>query len=134
MAPYFSETRGLRDRADLTTLRTQTRDLYLDLRERDRLTEWMGYDCVDKGHIPGTALNASRDIVLEVGRADIWPPDPVENEWSEDAIFDFLQFIGEKVSSPVFNSGEYHHYNDCGWHDQDFTSEPGPWRIRAAGE
>jgi hypothetical protein len=124
MARYFSETRGLRKGADLETLRVMVRDLYLDLVERDQLTEWLGYDCVDAGHVAGTAVDPGRDIVLEVGRADIWPPQPVSNEWSEDAIFDFLQFVGEHVSSAVAASGQYHGYNNCGWHDQDFTPEP----------
>jgi hypothetical protein len=62
--------------------------------------------------------------VLEVGRADIWPPDPAVGVWSEDAIFDFLQFIGQKVSSAVAGTGSFHSFNGCGWHGEDFTPEP----------
>jgi hypothetical protein len=61
---------------------------------------------------------------LEVGRSDIWPPNPEEGLWSEDAIFDFLQFIGTKVSSAIPETGRYHDYNQCGLHDEDFTPEP----------
>lgn len=124
MRPYFSEARGLKKGVDLNALRVMVRDLYCDLQERGDLTEWLGYHCVDDGHVPGTAVDPGRDIVLEVGRADIWPPDPAANDWSEDAIFDFLQFIGERVSSAVPESGRYHSFNGCGWHDQDFLPEP----------
>jgi len=75
--------------------------------------------------VPGTAgSDPGHDVVLEVGRADIWPPDPVGGNWSEDAIFDFLQFVGEKVSTAIPDTGRYHNYNGCGWHDEDFTPEP----------
>lgn len=124
MPQYFSEARGLRKGTDLETLRIQVRDLYQLLVQKDYLTEWRGYDCVDAGFVPGSSGDPARDIVLEIGRADIWPPDPVEHKWSEDAIFDFLQFVAGKVSSPVPESGHYHSYNGCGWHDQDFEPEP----------
>jgi hypothetical protein len=123
--PYFSETRGLRQGIDLTALRVMVRDLYLDLTSKEHLTEWLGYYCVDAGQVAGTAgEEPGRDIVLEVGRTDVWPPNPVEGQWPEDAIFDFLQFIGEKVSSPIADTGTYHGFNNCGWHDQDFRPEP----------
>ena len=124
MPHYFSEARGLRKGIDLATLRIMVRDLYLDLKAKDHLTEWLGYDCIDAGHVPGTAGEPGRDIILEVGRSDIWPPDPFEGEWAEDAMFDFLQFLGEKVSSAVKDSGVYHSYDNCGWHDQKFEPEP----------
>jgi hypothetical protein len=124
MPTYFSEARGLRKSTDLETLRTMVRDLYEDLEGKGHLAEWLGYDCVDAGHVPGTAGNPGHDIVLEVGRADIWPPDPVTGEWPEDAIFDFLQFIGDKVSSAIKGTGRFHDYDNCGWHDQKFEPEP----------
>jgi hypothetical protein len=125
MPNYFSEQRGLRKGYGITELRILVRDLYKGLVEREHLKEWLGYDCIDAGEVPGTGgSNPGRDVVLEVGRADIWPPDPVAGNWPEDAIFDFLQFIGEKVSSAVPETGHLHSYNGCGWHDEDFVPEP----------
>lgn len=123
--PYFSEARGLRKGYGLAELREMVRDLYKSLNEKGHLTQWLGYDCVDNGFVPGTAgSDPGGDVLLDVGRVGLWPPDPAANAWSEDAIFDFLQFVGGKVSSPVPESGYYHQYNGCGWHDQDFTTEP----------
>jgi hypothetical protein len=102
-----------------------THELYKDLVEKEHLKEWLGYHCVDEGEVYGTAgSEPARNIVVEVGRADIWPPDPAVGVWSEDAIFDFLQFIGQKVSSAVAETGSFHSYNRCGWHGEDFTPEP----------
>ena len=69
--------------------------------------EWVGYHCVDEyEYVPGTAgSDPVLEILLEVGRNDIWPVEPVENEWSADAIVDFLQFIGQKVSGAVIETG-----------------------------
>jgi len=124
MSKYFSETHGLRKGTDLATLRIMTRDLFLDLQGNGDLKEWLGYYCVDEGNVQGAVANPGRDIVLDIGRSDVWPVEPVENEWSDDAIFDFLQFIGEHVSSPVAETGYFHSYNNCGWHNQDFRPEP----------
>jgi hypothetical protein len=125
MPTYFSEQRGLRKGSGIVELRILVRDLYNDLVEKEHLKEWLGYRCEDNGDVPGTAgSDPGRDVVLEVGRADIWPPDPVANSWHEDAVFDFLQFIGEKVSTAVPGTGYFHNYNGCGWHDEDFTPEP----------
>jgi hypothetical protein len=122
---YYSETRGLRDGIEVDALRVIVRDLYLDLKENGLLTEWLGDYCCDEGDIPGTAgRDPGRATVFEIGRSDIWPPDPVEGGWSEDAIFDFLQFLGSKVSLPVEGSGRYHSFNNCGWHEQSFPHEP----------
>jgi|SRR5579872_7466877 len=124
MPTYFSEARGLRKGYGLPELRIIVRDLYTDLVANDHLKEWIGYDCVDAGRVTGTAVDPGRQIVRQVGRRDVWPTDPVAGAWSEDAIFDFLQFIATKVSSPVDGSGYYHQYAGCGWHDQTFQQEP----------
>lgn len=122
---YFSEARGLRNGYGLPELRVMVRDLYADLRERDHLTEWFGYECIDAGNVPGTGGNdPGRDLVLDIGRTDVWPVTPVEAEWSEDAIFDFLQFIGTKVSTPITDGARYHDYANCGWHFDKFKPEP----------
>lgn len=130
MRTYFSEQRGIRKGYGIGELRILVRDLYNDLVEKDHLKEWLGYECVDAGRVPGTGgLHPGRDVVLEVGRSDIWPPDPVAAEWSEDAIFDFLQFIGNKVSSAIPNTGFFHQYDGCGLHDEHFRPEPARGRF-----
>ena len=101
MPEYFSEQRGLRHGYGLAELRIDVRDLYKDLVEKEHLKEWIGHNCVDQGQVHGTAgSDPSRDVVLEVGRADIWPPDPVLGGWSEDAIFDFYNSLDKKYHRP----------------------------------
>ena len=48
----------------------------------------------------------ARDIVLEVGRVDIWQPEPAEAGWPEDAVFDSAvywsqRFVGRRGYGPV---------------------------------
>jgi hypothetical protein len=122
---YFSEARGLRNGYGLPELRVMAGDLYKYLRDRDYLTEWLGYECVDAGQVEGTGgRNPGSDVVLDIGRTDVWPVEPIEAAWSEDAIFDFLQFIGIKVSTPVTEGAQYHQYANCGWHFEKFKPEP----------
>src|ERR1700727_2235062 len=98
---YYSEARGLRKGYGLSELRVMVGDLFKYLRDRGHLTEWLGYECVDAGQVDGTGgSNPGSDLVLDIGRTDCWPVEAVEAAWSEDALFDFLQFIGTKVSTP----------------------------------
>jgi len=57
MPTYFSEKRGLRKGYGLPELRTIVRDLYNDLIEKDRLKEWVGYECIDAGPVWETELS-----------------------------------------------------------------------------
>jgi hypothetical protein len=122
---YFSEARGLRKGFGLTELRAMTKDLFNDLREGGQLTEWLGYWCVDEGDVPGKAgHDPGRAFRRDVGRNDVWPVEPVEREWPEDAIFDFLQYLGTQVSTPDPENGYYHDFNGCGWHYKKFSVQP----------
>jgi hypothetical protein len=125
MSGYFSDVRGRRQGYGLSELQAMVRDLYLDLRDKDNLTQWLGYHCIDNGAVPGTGgTDPSREILRDIGRKYELPPDPEKGAWPEEAVFDFLQFLGKKVSSPVPESGRYHEFNDCGWHGQAFTAQP----------
>jgi hypothetical protein len=125
MIKYFSETRGLRKGYELGELRALVRDLFRDLRERGHLIEWLGYYCIDEGDVSGTGgHDPGRAVRRDIGRTDVWPVEPMERQWSEDGIFDFLQYLGTKVSTPIKDGGRYHDYNDCGWHYTRFTAQP----------
>jgi hypothetical protein len=122
---YFSEARGLRKGYGLSELRDMVLDLYNDLRERGHLTEWLGYVCIDAGFVAGTGgQQPGRELLVEIGRRDVWPVANAVSSWTEDGIFDLLQFLGTKVSSPVPDTGFYHDFASCGWHEQEFTRAP----------
>lgn len=65
MPEYFSEARGIRKGIELAVLRVVVGDLYQDLKERDHLTEWLGYHCVDAGQVPGTARDPGATLYLK---------------------------------------------------------------------
>lgn len=122
---YFSEMRGLRKGFGLEELRAMIKDLFSDLTEGGHLTECLGYYCVDEGQVPGKAgHDPGRAFRRDIGRNDVWPVDPVEKAWSEDAIFDFLQYLGTKVSTPLTDGATWHNYDNCGWHYKQFVPQP----------
>lgn len=124
---YFSEARGLRRGIDLTMLRVLVRDLYADLEDRGMLREWLGFQCVDS-HTPDVGTGGTdpgRDIAIELGRSDLWPVEPVENAWSEDGIFDFMQFLAQRVSVPSADQASFHNHGGCGWHYTKFNQVAG---------
>ncbi len=90
------------------------------------LTEWLGSECVDSGFVPGTGgIDPASDVAIELGRSDLWPVAPVERKWSEDAIFDFIQFLAQRVSVPDEEGGWFHQHAGCGWHYKQFNAATG---------
>lgn len=92
--------------------------------------EWFGYSCVDAGDINGRAGN---DVGLFVFRrlrvADLWPVWTKLDGYSEDDLFDMIEFLHDHVSKGV--DGHYHQFNDCGWHYTTFDSQIGRETFRA---
>jgi len=122
---YFSERQGLRTGAfDLATLRKVFRSFIDELESKLYLYEWLGYDCVDGEPLGRKGGDPSAFVLKEVGRDDLWPPATYADTWSEDAIFDLVEFLAENVSAGDEASGRFHNYNECGWHYYKFTREP----------
>jgi hypothetical protein len=122
---YYSERKGLRTGTyDLLVFRKLVMSLIDDLKSRDYLYELLGFDCVDGEHIPAKGGNINAYVLREVGRDDLWPPDKFSDSWSEDAIFDLIEFLGLHVSAGIEETGRFHSYMECGWHFYDFDRGP----------
>jgi hypothetical protein len=49
-------------------------------------------------------------------------------EYSEDDVFDVIEFLYDVVSKPI--KGFYHSFNSCGWHYSGFDREAGRQEFR----
>jgi hypothetical protein len=101
---------------------------FRQLRSAGYFDEVFGYSCIDDGDVPGTAGEDAAEYVLFLTRKHLWPVDDRIFEYSEDDVFDLIEFLFDQVSKPI--SGRMHSYADCGMHWDNFDQVPGRVEYR----
>lgn len=85
--------------------------------------EAFGFYCVDAGHILGKVKDPDLEILLRIRKKELWPLEEHIENYSEDDLFDILEFMFQYVSKPV--DGTYHSYEQCGMHWETFNKVEG---------
>jgi hypothetical protein len=130
--PYYSQRAGrapARARLDLAELK-RLLATYLDgLIANGYLQESFGYECVDAGFQAGTCgIDLKGEITLTLNKPHLWPfPSSIE-AWSEDDLFDVIEFVYDNLSQPI--KRHFHSWNNCGWHATEFDRELGRREYR----
>ena len=90
---------------------------FKDLREKGYFDEYLGYECVEMGEISGKISDIELEILLKIRKKNLWPiPEKIKG-YSEDDLFDMIEFLYQSVSKPV--DGTYHDFDD--WHWKTFN-------------
>jgi hypothetical protein len=130
--PYYSIRTGKNPNAtgvDLPTLIHLFRDVYDSLAEKGYYQEAFGYYCVDADWRPGTlGTNVEAQIFRKLRKANLWPIEAKCANYSEDDLFDMIEFLYDYVSKPI--DGEFHNYANCGWHYKTFDQKSGQQEYR----
>lgn len=121
---YYSIRTGRNPRTDLDPeiLRRLFLAVFQDFQRREYFVEAFGFACVDQGDIPGTLgpdLDAA--FVRHLRKTEIWPIPERCATYSEDDLFDVVEFLFDHISKPV--NGWFHDYSACGMHWNEFDSE-----------
>ncbi|MBI5650802.1 MAG: hypothetical protein HZC40_10235 [Chloroflexi bacterium] len=120
---YYSARTGknpLATRLDLPMLRRLFRELYLKFSRKEYFQESFGYNCVDAGDVPGLlGGDVESELFRILRKSDLWPIPNKCLEYTEDDLFDIIEFLYDNVSKPV--DGFYHNFSNCGWHYQTFN-------------
>ncbi len=114
---------------DLPALLMLMGDVYQNFDRLDYFQEAFGKHCVDEGHIPGRAgSDIGMYVFRKLRKAGLWPI--VENmpNYSEDDVFDVLEFLYDLVSKPL--EGRYHSWDNCGYHYNTFDRNAGREEFR----
>jgi hypothetical protein len=123
---YYSGRTGKNPLAtdlDLPTLLTLFRDLYLHFCREGYFQEAFGLHCVS-GYIPGTlGSDLEAQMFRKLRRQGLWPIDDKCLQYTEDDLFDVIEFLYDHISKPATRT--YHEWNDCGWHYDDFDQRAG---------
>jgi len=97
--------------------------VYVQMRNEGYFDEQLGSHCVDLGEMAGVVKDVSLDIFLAIRKSDIWPIEEFAHQYSEDDLFDIIEYLFHHVSKPI--DGTLHNYADCGMHWETFNRAAG---------
>jgi len=129
---YYSKRTGMiTETAEITlkVLKKLFMISYAKLEEDGYFQKYFGYYCTDLGTVLGE-LGNDIDSMIFIGlkKENLWPLKTKIDKFSEDDLFDMIEFIHDHCSSPV--SGYYHQFNDCGHHYNVFNDQVGQLKYR----
>ena len=102
--------------------------LYSQLYEEGYFHEAFGFTCVDMGDLAGKVKDPELEMLLNIRKAGLWPPHERVTHYSEDDLFDVIEFLHLYVSMPI--DGTMHPYNQCGMHWETFNRALGQAEFR----
>jgi hypothetical protein len=102
--------------------------LYRQLCDAGYFTEAFGFYCVDMDHVAGTVVDIEYEILVKLRKRQVWPIEEYSCDYSEEDLFDMIEFLHEYVSKPI--DGTYHNYAGCGMHWETFNKAEGQEEFR----
>jgi hypothetical protein len=114
---YYSQRAGTNPNlkgiplADIVDLFVRVFD---QLQEDGYFSEAFGFSCTDMDHVPGKVRDVELEMLLTVKKKWLWPIHQHKYQYSEDDLFDVIEFLFQCVSKPI--DGTYHHHNKCAMH------------------
>lgn len=97
--------------------------VYQQLENDGYFSEAFGFWCVDADHVPGKVLDVELEMLLKIRKKHLWPVSEFCKNYSEDDLFDVIEFLYQHVSKPV--DGTMHNYIGCGMHWETFNKKEG---------
>lgn len=114
---------------ELPIFRRLFKDIFQLFLNKEYFQEAFGYECVDAGPVAGNlGFDIEAQILRKLRKTNLWPIRDKCLEYSEDDIFDIIEFLFDNISKPL--EGFYHDYSDCGWHYQTFNTQLGREEYR----
>lgn len=128
---FFSQRTGSNPNAaglplsDIAELFTR---IYDKLRGNGYFHEAFGFSCVDAGYIDGKIEDIDLEILLTIRKRELWPIATHAQGYSEDDLFDLIEFLFQHVSKPI--DGTLHSWGGCGMHWETFSQRAGQDEYR----
>ncbi len=128
---YYSMRMGKKPYAsklDLSMFLELFCELYMDFSRKGYFQEAFGDSCADAGEIPGKlGSDIEAQMFLIFRKRNLWPIHNKCPAYSEDDLFDVVEFIYDYISKPI--GGWYHQYDDS-WHYEKFDQKRGQQEFR----
>jgi hypothetical protein len=128
---YYSQRKG-RNLNESGLLLDDIVDLYIRVYEQSSAEEYFaeafGSERVDAGHIAGNVRDIELEVLLAVRKKDLWPPLFHGERYSEDDLFDVIEFLYQHFSKPI--DGSFRNYAEFGMHWETFNKQQGQSEYR----
>lgn len=131
---YYSQRLG-RPQSEpfsIERLRSYFLQTFSHLESEGYFQEDFGYPCVDAegGFVPGElGADIENEVELSLFKSNLWPPHETIDDWTEEDLFDMMEFLYDHVSKPI--ERHFHSFASCGWHCYKFSREEGRSEFRA---
>ncbi|MEK7637445.1 MAG: hypothetical protein AAB402_03630 [Patescibacteria group bacterium] len=113
---YYSLRKDHSQKISLDSLKEIVFSIWQDFSTRGYFQEFLGTNCTD-GDIPGkVGTNIEGYVLRRLRRANVWPFSEKYKGYSEDDLFDIIEFFFDHISLPLEQGATYHNWNSCGWH------------------
>ena len=123
---FYSTRKGTNQNAqgfDLDLFKNLFLRVYNGLETDGYFDENFGFMCIDYGESNGKIYDIELELLLKVKKEKLWPIKSHLNEYTEDDLFDMIEFLFHYVSKPI--DGFDHTHEDCGMHWETFDKIQG---------
>lgn len=123
--PYYSTRQNINAnklKLDLPTVLQIFGELYVLLSKKGYFQQGLGFRCIDtaydeytyKAGTLGTETMVAAQIALKLNKDGLWPIEEAFEHYSEDDLFDVIEFLYDFVSKPldwIYSHSDCLHYN-----------------------
>jgi hypothetical protein len=113
---------------DLATLKKLFFAMFQKMEGDGYFQQHLGINCTD-GFIPGKVGDVQSFVLFALRKDGIWPMWEHWERYSEADLFDMIELLHDHASMPA-SEGEYHRFNDCGYHYTEFDEAEGRQAFR----
>ena len=99
--PYYSQRVGSHPYPDglpLGNIIDLFMRVYAQFEADGYFTQAFGYECTDSGFVSGEVKDVGLEILLDVRKNNLWPIKERAGGYSEDDLFDVIEFLHSFVS------------------------------------
>jgi hypothetical protein len=120
---YYSQRTGNKNaEIDLAALSKIFLNIYQSFSGKQYFDEYFGKGCpdnIDEGKIAG---DPGFYILRTIRKDNLWPIWEKYQYYSEEDLFDMIEFLFDHVSCPLEENSFYHTFNACGRHYRNFDA------------
>lgn len=114
---------------DLKVLKRLFSVIYNQLEIDGYFQKYFGYFCVDQDYVSGElGYDIESIYFIHLKKEKLYPVNDRIDDYTEDDLFDVLEFLHDYCSKGI--EGDYHSWNDCGYHYISFNDNDGKEHFR----
>lgn len=129
---YYSIRTGKKNaEMDFNALRKIFFSVYQDFSNKAYFSEYLDDDCPDSNGESGKLGNVSVFLLRKLRKDNLWPIHQHWENYSEEDIFDLIEFLFDSVSAPINKEASYHSFYQH-YHYEYFDREKGQKEYKNA--